>query len=93
MAWDVYKAYSQARDTIGRADEVLGYRLSSLMFEGPEDELTATAHAQPAIFTASVAMLRCLALPADVAFAAGHSVGEYSALVAAEAMASRMPCG
>ncbi|MFI5268657.1 MAG: ACP S-malonyltransferase [Chloroflexota bacterium] len=86
MAHDVYDALPAAREVIHQADEVLGYKLSTLMFEGPEDELTATANAQPAIFVASLAMLRCLDLPADVAFAAGHSVGEYSALVAAEAM-------
>ncbi|HEY8695841.1 MAG TPA: ACP S-malonyltransferase [Chloroflexota bacterium] len=87
MARDVYDALPPAREVIRRADEVLGFKLSTLMFEGPEDELTATANAQPAIFVASLAMLRCLDLPADVAFAAGHSVGEYSALVAAAAMA------
>ncbi len=86
MARDVYDALPQAREVIRQADDVLGYRLSQLMFEGPEDELTATANAQPAIFTASIALLRCVELPNDVAFAAGHSVGEYSALVAAEAL-------
>ncbi|HVA24237.1 MAG TPA: ACP S-malonyltransferase [Chloroflexota bacterium] len=87
MARDVYHAQPAAREVILEANDVLGYDLSALMFEGPEDELTATANAQPAIFVASVAMLRCLDLPPDVAFAAGHSVGEYSALVAAESMA------
>jgi [acyl-carrier-protein] S-malonyltransferase len=86
MGRDVYEALPPARRVIQQADEILGYKLSNLMFEGPEDELTATVHAQPAIFTASVALLRCLSLPADVAFTAGHSVGEYSALVASEAM-------
>ncbi|HLY67564.1 MAG TPA: ACP S-malonyltransferase, partial [Chloroflexota bacterium] len=54
--------------------------------EGPDETLTETLNAQPAIFAASIALLRCLALPEDVAFVAGHSVGEYSALVAADAM-------
>ncbi len=83
MARDVYDALPAAREVIRAADDILGYRLSTLMFEGPEEELTETANAQPAIFTASVAMLRCATLPQDVAFVAGHSVGEYSALVAA----------
>ncbi|HLG72184.1 MAG TPA: ACP S-malonyltransferase [Chloroflexota bacterium] len=87
MARDVYDALPAARDVIREADAILGFKLSNLMFEGPEDELTATDNAQPAIFTASIAMLRCIDLPAGVAFAAGHSVGEYSALVAAGAMA------
>jgi [acyl-carrier-protein] S-malonyltransferase len=86
MARDVYDASPPAHEIIHQADEVLGFKLSALMFEGPEDELTATANAQPAIFVASLAMLRALELPPDVGFAAGHSVGEYSALVAAEAM-------
>jgi [acyl-carrier-protein] S-malonyltransferase len=86
MARDVYDALPPAREVIRRADEVLGFKLSTLMFEGPEDELTATANAQPAIFVASLAMLRCLDLPADVAFAAGHSVGEYSAIAAADSV-------
>ena len=86
MARDACDAVPAARELIRQADEVLGFGLSRLMFEGPEDELTATVNAQPAIFVASLAMLRGTELPADVAFAAGHSVGEYSALVAAEAM-------
>jgi [acyl-carrier-protein] S-malonyltransferase len=86
MARDVYDALPPAREVFRQADNILGYRLSTLMFEGPDEELTATANAQPAIFTASMALLRCLELPGDVAFAAGHSVGEYSALVAAGAM-------
>jgi [acyl-carrier-protein] S-malonyltransferase len=86
MARDVCDAVPAARELIRQADDVLGFGLSRLMFEGPEDELTATVNAQPAIFAASLAMLRGTELPADVAFAAGHSVGEYSALVAAEAM-------
>jgi len=86
MARDAYDAFPAARDIIQNSDEILGFRLSKLMFEGPDEELTATVNAQPAIFVASIAMLRCIELPADVAFAAGHSVGEYSALVAAEAL-------
>ena len=61
--------------------------LQKLMLEGPEDELTATVNAQPAIYVASVAALNSIRFPDDVAFAAGHSVGEYSALTAAGALA------
>jgi len=88
MARDVFDAVPAARQTVRQADEVLGYKLSGLMFEGPEETLTETVHAQPAIFAASVALLRSLpSLPSGVAFVAGHSVGEYTALVAAEALA------
>lgn len=66
------------------ADEVLGFSLSRLMTEGPEDELTATKNAQPAILTHSVAVLKVLEEElGPVAFAAGHSLGEFSAHVAA----------
>jgi [acyl-carrier-protein] S-malonyltransferase len=86
MARDLFDALPAARDTIRQADDILGFGLSTLMFEGPDEELTATANAQPAIFAASVAFLRCFDVPGDTAFAAGHSVGEYSALVAAGAL-------
>jgi [acyl-carrier-protein] S-malonyltransferase len=66
------------------ADEVLGFSLSRLMTEGPEDELTATKTAQPAILTHSVAVLKVVEEElGPVAFAAGHSLGEFSAHVAA----------
>lgn len=77
-----------ARDTFDEADDALGFRLSELCFEGPEAELKLTANTQPAILTASVAILRVVrtetSLSAD--YLAGHSLGEYSALVAADAM-------
>ncbi|MEN3332288.1 MAG: [acyl-carrier-protein] S-malonyltransferase [Blastocatellia bacterium] len=69
------------------ADEALGMRLSSLCFEGPEEELRLTENTQPAILAASIAALRCLeARGARADFVAGHSLGEYSALVAAGAL-------
>lgn len=86
MVRDAYEALRPAWDVIRQADDILGYKLSALMFQGPEAELTATANAQPAIFTASIALLRCVDVPGDVVFVAGHSVGEYSALVAAGSM-------
>jgi [acyl-carrier-protein] S-malonyltransferase len=81
-------AFPAARAVFDEADAALGYGLSRLCFEGPDVELTLTANAQPAILTTSVAALRVLeqetGLRADVV--AGHSLGEYSALVAAGAL-------
>ena len=87
MARDVYEAVPAARNTIDQADALLGFPLSRLMFEGPDETLTQTDNAQPAIFVASVALLRSIE-PAlvGIRFVGGHSVGEYSALVAAGAM-------
>jgi [acyl-carrier-protein] S-malonyltransferase len=78
-------AEPEARAVYEEADATLGFALSRLCFEGPEAELTLTANAQPAILATSVAALRVLArrgLPAP-SVVAGHSLGEYSALVAA----------
>lgn len=73
-----------AADIFAQADEVLGFALTRLMREGPEEELTETKNAQPAILTHSVATLRVAgARLSDAAFAAGHSLGEFSAYVAA----------
>lgn len=72
------------RDTFAEADAALGESLSTLCFEGPEDQLTLTAHTQPAILTTSVAIYRLLAARGwRPDFFAGHSLGEYSAHVAA----------
>ncbi len=88
MGRDLYDGYAVARATFDEADEALGFALSKLIFDGPDDELKRTEHTQPAILTASVAAARVLAerLAAsglDPAFAAGHSLGEYSAHVVA----------
>ena len=73
-----------ARRVFEEADRVLGIRLASLCFEGPEEELRLTVNTQPAILTASIAALRVLEeRGARADFVAGHSLGEYSALVAA----------
>jgi [acyl-carrier-protein] S-malonyltransferase len=96
MARDVFEASPAARSVLARADAALAplptapKPLSRLILEGPEDELTLTANAQPALVVASMALLAALRerspdLPAP-AFAAGHSLGEYSALVATEAL-------
>jgi len=83
-------AFPSAREIFERADEALGAPISTRCFEGPETELTLTRNTQPAIVTTSIAALAALgasiALP-EPASAAGHSLGEYSALVAAGALA------
>jgi len=80
-------AYPEARATFDEADAALGEPLSSLIFEGPEDRLTLTENTQPAILTMSVAASRVLeARGIRPSFVAGHSLGEYSANVAAGTM-------
>ena len=84
MASALAAAEPIAAETLQAADDVLGFRLSSLMAEGPEDKLTATRNAQPALLTHSVAVLRVLGdRVGPAACAAGHSLGEFSAHVAA----------
>jgi [acyl-carrier-protein] S-malonyltransferase len=76
--------YPVAQETFDEADEALGFKLSQLCFEGPEDQLKLTQNTQPAILTVSVAAARVLQEKGFTAqFAAGHSLGEYSAHVAA----------
>jgi [acyl-carrier-protein] S-malonyltransferase len=90
MGRDLAHEYPVARQTYSDADAVLGFALSKLCFEGPEDELTLTKHAQPAILTTSIAVYRALlerGLRFDIV--AGHSLGEWSALVAAGAIEFR----
>jgi [acyl-carrier-protein] S-malonyltransferase len=93
MGRDLAAAFVTARETFEEIDEALRQHLSRLMFEGPESELTLTENAQPALLAASLAVLRVLArdgalsLKRDVSFVAGHSLGEYSALAAAGALA------
>jgi len=84
MGRDVAEASPAARAVFDAADAALGFGLSKLCFEGPEEELRRTEIQQPAILTASVALLRALEERASVApaYVAGHSLGEYSALVA-----------
>jgi [acyl-carrier-protein] S-malonyltransferase len=79
-------AYPAARQTFAEADQALGESLSTLCWEGPDDKLTLTENTQPAILTASIAAYRALeseGLAGDALFMAGHSLGEYSAHVAA----------
>jgi [acyl-carrier-protein] S-malonyltransferase len=88
MGRDLAAAFAVARRTFEEADARLGMALSRLCFEGPEEMLVQTEHAQPAIVTASVAAYRVLAETTGLRPAAvsGHSVGEWSALVAAGAV-------
>jgi len=88
MGRDLVEAFPVARQTFAEADACLGVSLSRLCFEGPEEILRLTENAQPAILTASVAAWRALEASADIApvALAGHSLGEWSALVAAGAL-------
>jgi [acyl-carrier-protein] S-malonyltransferase len=84
MGKELAEKYSVARQTFAEADEALGYKLSQLCFEGPEEKLRLTEITQPAILTASVAAWRVLREKGVTpSFVAGHSLGEYSAHVAA----------
>ncbi len=87
MGKELAEKYSVARQTFEEADEALGHKLSQLCFEGPEEQLRMTEITQPAILTASVAAWRVLQEKGvSPAFVAGHSLGEYSAHVAAGTM-------
>lgn len=84
MGRDLAENFAAAKAVFDEADEALGYSLSSLCFDGPEDQLKLTEYTQPAILTASIAAARVLAEHGIVpSVAAGHSLGEYSAHVAA----------
>lgn len=91
MGRDLAAAFPAAREVFQEVDEALKQNLSTLMFEGPAEELTLTANAQPALMAHSVAVLRVLEaeggfdLATRVSLVAGHSLGEYSALTAARA--------
>lgn len=87
MGRELYEALPQARAVFNEADRTLGFPLSKLCFDGPAEELQLTANTQPAILAVSVAAAEAL-LAAGIrpAFAAGHSLGEYSALVVAGAL-------
>jgi [acyl-carrier-protein] S-malonyltransferase len=92
MGAELAKAYAPARAVFAEVDEALGQPLSKLMWEGPEDQLTLTENAQPALMAVSLAAIRTLeaekdvSLKRSVSFVAGHSLGEYSALAAAGAL-------
>jgi len=89
MGLELKQSFAAAREVFEEVDDALGQKLSKLMAEGPIETLTLTENAQPALMAVSLAVLRVLQaeggldLPARVAFVAGHSLGEYSALAAA----------
>src|SRR3989440_6571686 len=84
MGKELAEKYSIARQTFDEADAALGYKLSQLCFEGPEEKLRMTEVTQPAILAASIAAWRVLNEKGIIpSFVAGHSLGEYSAHVAA----------
>ena len=91
MGQNVYEKYRSAHDVFDEADATLGFPVSTLCFEGPADELTKTVNVQPALVATSMACLRAAQealgnkLPSP-AFLAGHSLGEYTALAAADAL-------
>jgi [acyl-carrier-protein] S-malonyltransferase len=88
MGKDLAEAFPEARKVFEEVDDALGEKLSKLIWEGPEETLTLTANAQPALMAVSLAAIRALeaqgfSLKGKVAYVAGHSLGEYSALAAA----------
>lgn len=90
MGKELANAFPEARAVFEEVDEALGQKLSAIMWEGPEDVLTLTSNQQPALMAVSVAAIRAmeargLSLVGKVAYVAGHSLGEYSALCAAGA--------
>ena len=85
MAKDLYESNEAARQMLERANEILGFRITDIMFEGSAEDLKQTAVTQPAIFLHSVVMAKCLPEFAPD-MVAGHSLGEFSALVAAGAL-------
>lgn len=92
MGRELHEAFPAAREVFQEVDDALSQKLSKLMFEGPESDLTLTENAQPALMSVSLAVLRTMQseggfeLGAKADFVAGHSLGEYSALAAAGAL-------
>ena len=91
MGREICEDYPEAKDVLRQADSLLGFGLSELCFDGPEELLNRTDNAQPAILTVSMALLRVLernhpGLWDAVSFLAGHSLGEYTALAAADSL-------
>ncbi|MCF7833200.1 MAG: ACP S-malonyltransferase [Candidatus Marinimicrobia bacterium] len=88
MGKDLYEHSRLAKDLYEKANDVLGYDLTTLCFEGPEDKLKLTENTQPAILTTSIALLKLFQQRSNIqpSYVAGHSLGEYSALVCAGAL-------
>ena len=88
MGREVYRASAAAREIFDNADDVLGFSISKICFEGPEEELLRTEVQQPAVLITGIALLRALEERASIepSYVAGHSLGEYTALVASGAL-------
>ncbi len=90
MCKEFYNNFGCAKNIFEEADDALNFNLTRLMFEGPEEELTLTENAQPAILTASIAVLKVLTdemkIKLNPVCVAGHSLGEYTALVASKVL-------
>jgi [acyl-carrier-protein] S-malonyltransferase len=92
MGKDLFENFAAAREVFQKTDEILGFKLSKIMFEGPSEELTKTKNTQPALMAVSIALIEVLEKEFgkkinDICqFVAGHSLGEYSALCAAKAI-------
>jgi [acyl-carrier-protein] S-malonyltransferase len=85
MGRDIHDNYPAARELMEKADELLGYSITGIMFSGSEEELRQTQYTQPAIFLHSMAVATIIGMK-DVAMTAGHSLGEYTALCCAGAI-------
>ena len=86
MGKDLYDTNAEVRAMMEKANEILGFRITDLMFEGTDEDLKQTSVTQPAIFLHSVALAKVVGEEIKPDMAAGHSLGEFSALVAAGAM-------
>lgn len=86
MGTDLYEKYPQAKEMFDKADEILGFQISKIMFSGTDEELRQTKVTQPAVFLHSVVLAKVLGDNFKPDMVAGHSLGEFSALVAAGAM-------
>lgn len=84
MGKEIYESSATAKELFDKADEILGFKLTEIMFNGSADELKQTKVTQPAVFLHSVALAKVMGIKPDAV--AGHSLGEFSALVAAEAI-------
>jgi [acyl-carrier-protein] S-malonyltransferase len=86
MGLDLYENYSQAKELFEQANQILGFRITDIMFSGTDDDLKQTKVTQPAIFLHSVILASMIGAKFNPDMAAGHSLGEFSALVATKAL-------
>ena len=86
MGKDLYDTNPMAKELFEKANDILGYRITDIMFEGTDDELKQTKVTQPAVFLHSVISALCMGEAFEPKMVAGHSLGEFSALTAAGAL-------